>query len=122
MDDELPREFSNLLGQLAYLAGRTDSLLGALAPSTDKLPEGNRGLSGAELMKALRPLSTPGGKLESILEAYADMYAIGNRLIHGSMNFSGTVLSVWYVPTRRKGNSALSMMMTLEQLEGVVQS
>jgi hypothetical protein len=122
MVDELPSEFSDLLGQLVYLASRTDNLLGALTPSTDKLPEGNRGLSGTELLKALRPLMTPGSKLESILAAYPDMYAFRNRLIHGSMNFSGNVLSVWYVPTKGKGNAALSMMLTLEQLQGFVQS
>lgn len=121
MKDELPPDFSGLLGQLVYLAGRTDNLLGVLTPSTGDLPEGSRGLSGTELMKALRPLSTPGSKLESILEAYPDMYVFRNQLIHGSMNFSGAVLSIWYVPTKGKGSAALSMMLTLEQLQGFVQ-
>ena len=101
MDDELPPKFSDLLGQLVYLAGRTDNLLGALTPSTDKLPEGNRGLSGTALMKALRPLSTPG----SILEAYPDTYAFRSQLVHGSMNFSGNVPRFGTSP--RRGRATL---------------
>ncbi len=59
-EEELPPEFSDLLGQLVYLAGRTDNLLGALTPAKADLPEGNRGLGGERLVKALQPLATPG--------------------------------------------------------------
>lgn len=121
-EEELPPEFSDLLGQLVYLAGRTDNLLGALTPAKADLPEGNRGLGGERLVKALQPLATPGSALEAILGAYPAMYELRNTLIHGSMNFAGGMLSVWHVPIGGKGNVAFNEMLTLEHLRGFVQS
>jgi hypothetical protein len=119
--ETLPDDFAIALGRILFLGGRVEMLLDRLLAPAGEQPS-RRGLSGAQLVKELRKVASPGGRLSEIVDGYEAMHEWRNHLVHGSHNYAGDVLWTWREQTKAKGNAAFSFQFTLDTLQGVAQS
>ena len=119
--ETLPDNCAISLGRILFLGGRVEMLLDRfLAPAGEQPPR--RGLSGAQLVKELRKVASPGSQLSEIVGGYEAMHERRNHLVHGTHNYANGVLWTWREPTRAKGNAAFSFQFSLDNLEDTSQS
>jgi hypothetical protein len=119
--DELPDDFAIALGQIMYLGGRVEYLLGQFLPSPSGQPAA-RGLSGDRLVKELRRIADPGSDLAMIVEGYEQQQEWRNHLAHGAHHYANGTMWTWRVPVGGKGNAAFSFQFSIETLRRLAQS
>jgi hypothetical protein len=119
--DELPDDFAIALGQIMYLGGRVEYLLGQLIPSPDGQPSA-RGLSGGRLIEVLRKIADPGSDLSEIIDGYEQQQEWRNHLAHGAHTYANGTIWTWRIPAGGKGNTALSFQFSIETLRQFAQN
>lgn len=118
--EDLPDDFAIALGRLLYIGGRIEMLLDRCLASGGQEPP-RRGLSGDQLVKALRKIDDPSALLAEIISRYEAMYECRNHLVHGAHHYASGALWTWREPLRARGEAAFSFSFSLRHLQSAAQ-